>query len=87
MSCNGGNFEGVADNVPGYLYSSRTRDLTSRNAGWSRLGMLKYNELCLKVKEEQVANNGRFDMDYKMHWVENMKGKRKWSSPEFDCKQ
>jgi hypothetical protein len=52
-----GDFEGVAENGPGYLYTARTSDLTSRHGGWSKSGMLKYNELYLKVKEEQVANN------------------------------
>jgi hypothetical protein len=61
-----GNFDGtLMEGSPGYLYTVRTIDLTSRNGGWSRSGMLKYNELYLKVKDEQVADKGKFDTDYK----------------------
>jgi hypothetical protein len=31
----------TSDGSPGYIYTARTSDLTSRNGGWSRLGMLK----------------------------------------------
>ena len=34
--------EGGLDGCPGYQYTSRTIDLTSRNGGWSREGMLKF---------------------------------------------
>jgi hypothetical protein len=56
---------------PGYIYTARTSDLTSINGGggWSRLGMLKYNDLYKKVKEDGVTNNGAFDSEYMMHWV------------------
>jgi hypothetical protein len=43
-------FVGASDG-PDYLYLVRMRELTSINGGWSRSGMLKYNELYSKVKE------------------------------------
>jgi hypothetical protein len=60
----------TSDGSPGYIYTARTSDLTSRNGGWSRLGILKYNELYKKVKEDRVVDNGAFDSEYMMHWVE-----------------
>jgi hypothetical protein len=44
----------ASDGSPGYIiYTARTSDLTtSRNRGWSRMGMLKYNELYKKVRED-----------------------------------
>jgi hypothetical protein len=47
-----------------------TRELTSRNGGWSRVGMLKYNGLYSRVKEDRVRDNGVFSKDYKEHWIE-----------------
>jgi hypothetical protein len=36
----------TSDGSPGYIYTARTSDLTSRKkGGWSRMDMLKYNEL------------------------------------------
>jgi hypothetical protein len=53
---------------PDYLYYTvRMRELTSRNGGWSRTGMLKYNELYSKVKEDRQRGNGVFSQDYKEH--------------------
>jgi hypothetical protein len=54
----------------GYIYTERTSDLTSRNGGWSRLGMLKYNDLYEKVKETRVADDGVYDRECMMDWVE-----------------
>jgi hypothetical protein len=42
----------TSDGSPGYIYTARTSDLTSRNGEWSRMGMLKYDELYKKVKED-----------------------------------
>jgi hypothetical protein len=42
----------TSDGSPGYIYTARTSDLTGRNGGWSRLGMLKYNKLYKKLKED-----------------------------------
>jgi hypothetical protein len=67
----------ASDGTPGYIYTARTSDLTSRNGGWSRMGMLKYNELYKKVKEDRVADNGAFDSEYMMHWLEKNRSKRK----------
>jgi hypothetical protein len=67
----------TTDGSPGYIYTARTSALTSRKGGWSRLGMLKYNELYKKVKEDQVADNGAFDSEYMMHWVEKTRSKGK----------
>ena len=42
------------------------------------MGMLKYNELYKKVKEDRVVDNGAFDSEYSMmHWVEKTRSKRK----------
>ena len=64
------------DGSPGYIYTARTSDLTSINGGWSRMGMLKYNGLYKKEKENQLADNGAFDSEYMMHWVEKTSGAR-----------
>jgi hypothetical protein len=48
----GGNFDGASDDCPDYLYPSRTTDLTRINGGGSRLGMLIFNKLYTKVKED-----------------------------------
>jgi hypothetical protein len=42
----------TSNGSPGYIYTARTGGLTSRNRGWLRLGMLKYNKLYKKVKED-----------------------------------
>ena len=63
----------TSDGSPGYIYTARTSDLTSRNGGWSRMGMLKYNELYKQIKEDPVVDNGAFDSEYIMHWVEKKK--------------
>jgi hypothetical protein len=67
----------ASDGSPGYIYTARTSDLTSINGGWSRMGMLKYNELYKKLKEDRVADNGAFDREYLAHYVEKSKNKRK----------
>jgi hypothetical protein len=67
----------TSDGSPGYIYTARTSDFTRRNEGWSRLGRLKYKRLCKKVKEDRVADNGAFDSEYMMHWVEKTRSKRK----------
>ena len=41
------------------------------------MGMLKYNELYKKVKEDRVTDNGAFDSEKMMHWVEKTRSKRK----------
>jgi tetrahydromethanopterin S-methyltransferase subunit A len=55
------------------------------------MGMLKYNELYKKVKEDRVADNGAFDSECMMHWVEKTrstkrKRRRDNGSPKFDSK-
>jgi hypothetical protein len=39
----------TSDGFPEYVYTARNSDLTSRNGGWSRTGMLKYNDLYKQV--------------------------------------
>ena len=41
------------------------------------MGMLKYNGLYKKVKENQLADNGAFDSEDMMHWLEKTRSKRK----------
>jgi hypothetical protein len=67
----------TSDGSPGYIYTARTSDLTSRNGGCSRMDMLKYNELYKKVKEDRAADNGDFDREYIAHYMEKSKNKRK----------
>ncbi len=67
----------TSDGSPGYIYTERTSEMTSRNGGWSRLGMLKYNDLYKKVKENRVADGGAYDRKYTIHCVEKNKNKRK----------
>jgi hypothetical protein len=71
-----GGFDGAPDG-PEYLYTARMRELTSRNRGWSRAGMLKYNDLYNRVKEDRVRSNGVFGKDYKEHWIEKSKTRQK----------
>ncbi len=66
----------TSDGSPGYIYTERTSEMTSRNGGWSRLGMLKYNDLYRKVKEDRVANGCAYDSEYMIHCVEKNKNKR-----------
>jgi hypothetical protein len=49
--------------------------------------MLKYNNLYQKVKEDQVADNGVFDSEYMMYWVEKTRSKRKWRLDHSDLVQ
>jgi hypothetical protein len=52
--------------------------LTSRKGGWSRTGMLKYNDLFKQVRKDQMEDNGADDRNYIAHCVENKtKNKRK----------
>jgi hypothetical protein len=78
----GYEIEGVGDECPPYKYTARASEMTNRNGGWSRAGMLNYNALYLKVKENQVKNKGVFEKDYKEHWKEiySPRNKRKRSS-------
>jgi hypothetical protein len=62
---------------PGYVYTGRSSDLTSRNGGWSRTGMLKYNDLYKQVKKYRLEDNGAYDREYIAHYVEKIKNKRK----------
>jgi hypothetical protein len=59
-----GGFGGASDGSE-YLYMARARESTSRNGGWSRVGMLKYNGIYSMVKEDRVRDNGVFGQDYK----------------------
>jgi hypothetical protein len=69
--------ESEADQRPPYLYTTRNRDLTSRNGGWSRDGNDKYVQLYDKVKEDRLANNGAFKREYMQHWIEKKRSARK----------
>jgi hypothetical protein len=75
-------FDGAGDECPPYKYTARSNEMTSRNGGWSRAGMLNYNALYLKVKENRENNKGAFEKDYKEHWKEiySPNNKRKRSS-------
>jgi hypothetical protein len=68
----GGSAGNTSDGSLGYIYTERTSDFISRHGRWSRLGMLKYNDLYEKVKGTRVADDGAYDSsrEYMMHWVE-----------------
>ena len=69
--------EGGEDGSPGYKYTKRSGDFTSRNGGWSREGMVKYNTLYQKVQEDRRRNAGAFGQVYKIHREEVCGKKRK----------
>jgi hypothetical protein len=68
----------TSDGFPGYVCTARrSSDSTSRNGGWSRTGMLKYNDLYKQVKNDRVEDNGVYDRECIAHYVEKSKNKRK----------
>jgi hypothetical protein len=76
--------EGGSDGCPEYLYTKRTRELTSRNGGWSRAGMVKFNEIYKLVRENRILDNGNFSMEYREHWLQKTNRKRKRRRSEKD---
>ena len=66
-----------SDGCPGYLYTARSSELTSRNGGWSGLGIKKYNDLYEKVIADRHADGEAFDKMYMEHWKVISKGKHK----------
>jgi hypothetical protein len=66
------------DGCPKYSYTKRTAgDFTSRNGGWSRDGMKKYNTLYKQVQEDRIADAGAFSEVYKAHRAHISGKKRK----------
>ena len=63
--------------TPGYQYTTQRRDLTSRNGGWSRAGMLKFNEMYKMVQENRDRDKGGFSTEYMEHCLEKKNRKRK----------
>jgi hypothetical protein len=61
---------------PGYKYTKRTGDFTSRNGGWSKVGMTSYNDLYRKVKEDRTLDDGSFAKAYREHRA-SMSGKKR----------
>jgi hypothetical protein len=72
-----GSHGDTSDGFPEYVYTARSSDLTSRNGGWSRTGMLKYNDLYKQVKKDRLEDNGAYDREYIAHYMEKSKNKRK----------
>ena len=72
------------DGCPGYLYTARSSELTSRNGGWSKSGMQKFNQLYKKVREEREKDDSNFEKEYMEHWNGMRKGrrKRKWDNTQ-----
>jgi hypothetical protein len=71
-----------SDGGPGYQYTNGNRfasgeGMTTRNGGWSRTGMLKYNELYEAVKESRNEDKGAFSKEYKEHWIDKSTRRRK----------
>jgi hypothetical protein len=68
----------TSNGFTGYVYTARSSDLTSRNWGWSRTGMLKYNDLYKQVKmTDRKTTVPMYDREYIAHYVEKSKNKRK----------
>jgi hypothetical protein len=72
-----GSHGDTSDGFPEYVYTARSSDLTSRNGGWSRTGMLKYNDLYKQVKKDRLEDNGAYDREYIARYVDKTKNKRK----------
>ena len=72
MHNNAATSEEDDDDKPGYLYmNTRGRDrlvFTSRNGGWSAVGMEEFNRLCSKEKGSHLDDKGSLDGFYKEHW-------------------
>ena len=65
------------DGCPTYKYTKRTAGaFTSRNGGWSRDGMKKYNTLYKKVRDDRATDKGAFSEVYKVH-REQLSGKKR----------
>lgn len=62
------NSDGTAfSSCPAYEYTTRHQDFTSRNGGWSREGMLKFNALYKRVEADRATDAGAFEKVYKRH--------------------
>jgi hypothetical protein len=76
------------DGCPKYSYTKRTAgDFTSRNGGWSRDGMKKYNTLYKKVQDDRIANAGAFSEVYRAHRAHISRQKRKRRRDDGDQSQ
>jgi hypothetical protein len=65
-------------NCPQYGYTSRNKEeLTGRNGGWSREGMVKYNELYKRVAADRAVDKGAFEQMYMEHRNSKFKRARK----------
>ena len=65
-------------NCPKYGYTSRNKEeLTGRNGGWSKEGMLKYNELYRRVAADRAVDKGDFEKVYMAHRLSKYKSTRK----------
>ena len=75
-----GDMGSSSDAGPGYQYTTGRftgEVVTTRNGGWSRTGMLKFNELYEAVKESRKEDKGAFSNEYKAHWLDKSTRKRK----------
>jgi hypothetical protein len=83
-----GDDEDEEDGCPKYSYTKRTAmDFTSRNGGWSRDGMKKYNTLYKKVQEDRIADAGAFSELYMAHRADLSGKKRKRRKNDGDESQ
>jgi hypothetical protein len=83
-----GDGEEDEDGCPKYSYTKRTAgDFTSRNGGWSRDGMKKYNTLYKKVQDDRIANAGAFSEVYRAHRAHISRQKRKRRRDDGDQSQ
>ncbi len=73
-----GDGEEDEDGCPKYSYTKRTAgDFTSRNGGWSKVGMTSYNNLCRRAKEDRTLDDGSFAKAHREHRASVSGEKRK----------
>ena len=73
-----------SSSCPRYKYTERTYELRSRNGGWSHDGMSVFNGLYQKVKNDRNNDHGAFDRNYKEHWIETQRYKKKRKQRDGD---
>jgi hypothetical protein len=75
-ACSTSEGEDTEEECPGCKHTKRTGDFTSRNGGWSKVGMHSHNDLHKRVKEDRAGDSGSFGKVYKEHRAQ-MSGKKR----------
>jgi hypothetical protein len=55
-ACSTSEGEDTEEECPGCKHTKRTGDFTSRNGGWSKVGMRSHNDLHKRVKEDSTGD-------------------------------